>query len=110
VVVSVAPSKISSSASEIVAEPIVIDVVKVGAVPKTATPVPVSFVSAAAKFALVGVPHHVAIPEPSEVMPVPPLATGSVPVIPVVRGREVASLRSNAGVASVPPSDSVIPP
>ncbi len=107
--------------------------VSVGAVPKTATPVPVSSVSAEARFALLGVarkdatllpspltpvligkpvalesvpllgvpkapfsttnapaeptltPSAVATPVPNEVIPVPPLATGSVPVTPAVR-------------------------
>lgn len=54
-----------------------IGVTKVGEIANTAAPVPVSFVSAAARFALVGVPKKVAMPEPKEVMPVPPLATGS---------------------------------
>jgi hypothetical protein len=49
---------------------------RLGAVAKTSEPDPVSSVIAAARFALDGVPSHVATPVPSEVMPVPPLATG----------------------------------
>ena len=45
----VAPSRISSSASESVAAPIVMLVVKVGAVLKTDSPVPVSSLNAASK-------------------------------------------------------------
>jgi hypothetical protein len=58
---------------------------RVGDVPKTNAPDPVSPVTAAARFAEDGVSKNVATPDPSEVMPVPPLATGSVPVTPVVR-------------------------
>jgi hypothetical protein len=54
-------------------------------VPKTNAPEPVSSVTAEAKFAEDGVPKNVATPAPSEVIPVPPLATGSVPVTPVAR-------------------------
>ena len=64
-------------------------VVKVGVVPNTSAPEPVSSVTAAARLALDGVPRKVATPVPREVMPVPPLATGSVPVTPVVRGSPV---------------------
>ena len=55
-------------------------VTSVGLVPNTNAPVPVSSVTAANKFALEGVPKKVATPEPKEVIPVPPLATGRVPV------------------------------
>ena len=65
-------------------------VTNVGLVANTRAPVPVSFVTAASKFALEGVPKKVAMPVPKDVMPVPPLATGRVPVTPVVRGRPVA--------------------
>jgi hypothetical protein len=61
--------------------PVVIPVVKTGDVPNTNAPEPVSSVIAAAKFALDGVPNQVAIPEPNEVIPVPPDATGNVPVV-----------------------------
>jgi hypothetical protein len=54
-------------------------VTSVGLVAKTNAPDPVSFVTAAAKFAEDGVPRNVATPAPKLVMPVPPLATGSVP-------------------------------
>jgi hypothetical protein len=64
-------------------------VTNVGLVANTAEPVPVSSVSAARKLALEGVPKKVAIPEPKLVMPVPPLATGKVPVTPVVKGKPV---------------------
>ena len=53
--------------------------VNVGLAEKTAEPVPVSSVRAAARFALDGVPRKVAIPAPNEVIPVPPFATASVP-------------------------------
>ena len=46
---------------------------------------PVSSVTAEAKLAEDGVPSHVAIPLPSDVIPVPPLPAGSVPVTPEVR-------------------------
>jgi hypothetical protein len=55
----------------------------------------------------VGVPKNVAIPAANEVMPVPPLATGSVPVTPVVSGRPVQLVNTplegvpNAGVTRV---------
>jgi len=65
-------------------------VTKVGLVASTKEPVPVSSVTAAARFALDGVPRNVATPVPSEVIPVPPLATGRVPVTPVVKGNPVA--------------------
>jgi hypothetical protein len=55
-------------------------VTKVGDVANTSAPEPVSPVTAAARFALDGVPRNVATPEPKEVMPVPPWLTGSVPV------------------------------
>ena len=59
--------------------------VRVGAVPNTNAPDPVSSVTAVARLAEEGVPHHVAIPVPKLVIPVPPLATGRVPVICEVR-------------------------
>ena len=65
-------------------------VTKVGEVAKTSAPLPVSSVIAAARFAEDGVPSHVATPAPKEPTPVPPLATGSVPVTPVVSGKPVA--------------------
>lgn len=55
-------------------------VTKVGLVAKTNAPVPVSSVTAAAKFADDGVPRNVAIPVPNDVIPVPPLATGRIAV------------------------------
>lgn len=55
-------------------------VTSVGEVANTKAPEPVSSVTAAARFALEGVPSHVATPAPKDVMPVPPLATASVPV------------------------------
>ena len=45
----------------------------------TSAPLPVSSVTAAARFALDGVPSQVATPAPSDVMPVPPLPTGTTP-------------------------------
>jgi len=59
-------------------------VTSVGVLANTKAPVPVSSVTAAAKLAELGVPKNVATPVPNEVMPVPPLATGSVPVTPEV--------------------------
>ena len=71
----------------------------VGNVANTFAPEPVSSVSAAAKLADVGVPKKVATPVPKLVMPVPPLATGSVPVTPVVKGSPVAFVSvADAGV------------
>ena len=54
-------------------------VTSVGLVANTKAPEPVSSVTAAARFALDGVPKKVATPAPKEVKPVPPLATGRVP-------------------------------
>ena len=54
-------------------------VTNVGLVANTKDPEPVSSVTAAARFALDGVPKKVATPAPKEVKPVPPLATGRVP-------------------------------
>lgn len=68
-------------------------VVSVGEVAKTNDPEPVSSVTAEAKLADEGVPSHVATPLPNEVIPVPPLATPSVPVTPVERGKPVALVR-----------------
>jgi hypothetical protein len=59
-------------------------VTKVGDVAKTNEPVPVSSVTAASRLAELGVPRKVATPVPKDVMPVPPLATGSVPLTPAV--------------------------
>jgi hypothetical protein len=57
-----------------------------------------------AKFAEDGVPKNVAIPAPSELIPVPPLATGSIPVTPVVSGNPVAFVKVPPdGVPSAPP-------
>ena len=58
--------------------------VNVGDPAKTAAPVPLSSVSAAARLADDGVPHQVEMPVPSDVTPVPPLATASVPVTSAV--------------------------
>ena len=60
-----------------------------GLTANTLAPEPVSSVKAAAKFALEGVPKNVATPAPKLVIPVPPLATGKVPVTPVVKGNPV---------------------
>jgi hypothetical protein len=76
-------------------------VTRVGLVASTTEPVPVSSVRAAARFALDGVPRNVATPVPSAVIPVPPLATGRVPVTPVVKGKPVAFVSTpDAGVPS----------
>ena len=69
-------------------------VIKVGDVANTNAPEPVSSLTAVARFALEGVPNQVATPAPKEVIPVPPFATGSVPITPL------AKLMSS----SVPPS------
>jgi len=82
-------------------------VTNVGLVANTKAPVPVSSVTAAARLALEGVPKNVATPVPNDVMPVPPFATGSVPVTPVDRGKPVALVSvtdvgvPNKGVTSV---------
>ena len=52
-------------------------VTNVGPVANTTAPVPVSPITAAAKFALVGLFKNVAIPEPSELTPVPPDEAGN---------------------------------
>jgi hypothetical protein len=67
-------------------------VTKVGEVAKTNAPEPVSSVTAAAKLAEDGVPKNVATPVPKDVMPVPPLATGRVPVTLVVRSTKVVEV------------------
>jgi hypothetical protein len=67
-------------------------VTRVGDVAKTRDPDPVSSVTAAAKFADEGVPNHVATPEPREVIPVPPLPAGNVPVTFVVRFTKVVEV------------------
>ena len=63
-------------------------VTRVGLVANTNAPVPVSPVTAAARFALDGVARNVVTPVPKEVSPVPPFATATVPVtladVPVV--------------------------
>ena len=64
---------------------VILGVVRAGLTLKTATPVPVSSVKAVARLALEGVPRKSATPEPNEVIPVPPLATGNVPVTLVVK-------------------------
>jgi hypothetical protein len=79
-------------------------VVNDGEVPNTKAPEPVSPVTADARFALVGVPKKVATSVPKADNPVPPFATGSIPVTPVVRGSAVALVKvaelgvPNAGV------------
>jgi hypothetical protein len=54
-------------------------VTSVGDVANTRAPEPVSSVTAAARLAELGVPKKVATPVPNDVIPVPPLATASVP-------------------------------
>lgn len=82
-------------------------VANVGEVENTNVPLPVSSVTAESKFALLGVPRNVAIPVPREVIPVPPFATGNVPVTPLDRGKFVAFVRftlvgvPSTGVTSV---------
>jgi hypothetical protein len=62
-------------------KPLTVGVVNVGLVANTKTPEPVSSDTTALKFAEVGVPNHVATPVPKLVIPVPPDATGNVPVV-----------------------------
>jgi hypothetical protein len=66
-----------------------VGVTKVGELANTKAPEPVSSDTAEARLADDGVPRNVATPVPKDVIPVPPLATGKVPVTPVVRGRPV---------------------
>jgi hypothetical protein len=84
-------------------------VTRAGEVAKTAAPVPVSFVSAEARFALVGVPKKVATPVPS---PETPVLIGSpvalvrvpdvgVPKIGVTKVGEVAKTRAPLPVSSL---------
>ena len=68
-----------------------------GDVANTRAPEPVSSLTAVARFALEGVPNQSATPAPKEVIPVPPLATGRVPVTFVVRFANVVE------VVPVPP-------
>lgn len=82
---------------------------RVGVLANTFAPVPVSSVNAAARFALEGVAKNVATPVPSDVIPVPPFATGSVPVTPVVKGSPVAFVNvPDAGVPRAPPDVSKV--
>jgi hypothetical protein len=82
-------------------------VTSVGLLANTKAPVPVSSDTAAAKLAELGVSKKVATPAPKLVIPVPPLATGKVPVTPVVKGNPVAFVRvalvgvPNTGVTNV---------
>jgi len=64
-------------------------VVSVGEVANTKAPVPVSPVTAEAKFAEEGVPRNVATPAPRDVIPVPPLATAKVPANVIVPDVEI---------------------
>lgn len=84
-------------------------VTKAGDVAKTSAPVPVSFVTAAARFAEVGVARKVATPVPS---PETPVDTGNpvalvrtpalgVPMFGVVRVGEVANTAAPVPVSSV---------
>jgi len=59
-------------------------VTRAGLVANTNAPVPVSSVTAAARFADDGVPRNVATPVPNEVIPVPPLAIAKVPASVIV--------------------------
>jgi hypothetical protein len=64
-------------------------VTNVGVLANTNAPVPVSSVTAERKLALEGVLKNVATPVPSDVSPVPPLATGKIPVTPAAKGKPV---------------------
>jgi hypothetical protein len=79
------PTRASAKAMLVAAAAPSVGVVKVGLSVNATVPVPASSVNAAARFAEVGVSRNVATPVPSDVIPVPPLATGSVPVTPVVK-------------------------
>jgi hypothetical protein len=91
-------------------------VTNVGLVANTKEPEPVSSLTAAAKFAEEGVPRKVATPDPKLVMPVPPFATGKVPVTPVVNGKPVKLVATplagvpRAGVTSVGLLDNTLLP
>jgi hypothetical protein len=91
-------------------------VTNVGLLANTKAPDPVSSVTAEAKLAELGVPKKVATPLPKDVIPVPPLATGKVPVTPVVKGKPVKFVATpeagvpNAGVTSVGEFDNTTEP
>lgn len=65
-------------------------VTSVGELANTKEPVPVSSVTAEARFAEDGVSRNVATPAPRAVSPVPPRFAGRVPVVPASIGRPVA--------------------
>ena len=79
------PTRASAKAMLVAAAAPRVGVVKVGLLVNATVPEPASSVYAAARFEEDGVSRNVAIPVPSDVIPVPPLATGSVPVTPVVK-------------------------
>jgi hypothetical protein len=79
------PTRASAKAMLVAAAAPRVGVVKVGLLVNATVPEPASSVNAAARFEEDGVSRNVAIPVPSDVIPVPPLATGSVPVTPVVK-------------------------
>lgn len=84
-----------------VADVVIVGVAIVGEVPNTKAPLPVSSVIADARLAEVDVPKNVAMPVAKLVIPVPPLATGRVPVTPVDNGKPVAFVSTAAdGVPS----------
>jgi hypothetical protein len=91
------------------APPIVAPVVKSGEVPNTRAPLPVSPVTAVARFALDGVARNVATPEPSPLTPVPigspvafvKVAADGVPRLGVVRAGEVPNTSDPLPVSSV---------
>lgn len=102
---------VSSGDAERTTEPLPVDVVTpvppfaTGSVPVMPVPSgrPVAFVSIAAdgvpRFGVVSVGdvESTTLPDPvDDVTPVPPFATGRVPVTPVVRGRPVAFVRTTA--------------
>ena len=91
-----------SPVKELAVPPLIAGVARLGVLANTNAPLPVSSVTAAARLALDGVPSQVATPAPSEVMPVPPLATGRVPLTSVVR-----TTAPNAGSAPVTPLSTV---
>jgi len=101
------PIRASVSVRDVAVAAPMFGVINVGVLANTRAPVPVSSVTAANKFADDGVPRNVAIPVPKDVIPVPPFATGRVPVTPVVSGSPVTFVITpdagvpRAGVVSV---------
>ena len=77
-------------------------VVMVGLVPNTKEPLPVSLVTAAARFAEVGVPKNVATPVPKLLNPVPPEVAANGVVAESVVKAPVDGLLAPTAVAVMP--------